>query len=46
MLPKNGRSGTTTPGKNSAVIAARSSGTILMGTLRSQFSGRKPLQPL
>ena len=46
MLPKNGRSGTTMPGKNSAVIASRSSTTIFCGTVLSQFSGRKPAQPL
>ena len=46
MLPKNGFRGTTIPGKNSAVIASRLSGTIFCGTARSQFSGRKPAQPL
>ena len=46
MLPKNGLSGMTMPGLNSAVIACRLSGTILERTARSQFSGTKPLQPL
>ena len=46
MLPKNGLSGMTMPGKNSAVIASRFSATIFWPTLRSQFSGRNPAQPL
>ena len=47
MLPKNGFSGTTMPGKNSAVIASRfERDDLLAGTALSQFSGRKPAQPL
>ncbi len=46
MLPKNGLSGITMPGANSAVIVLRSSGMIFDAACRSQFSGTKPLQPL
>jgi adenine-specific DNA-methyltransferase len=46
LLPKNGRSGMTIPGMNSAVIAARSRGMIFILVGRSQFAGAKPLQPL
>ena len=47
MLPKNGRSGMTMPGANSAVIffLIQREGSSC-GTLFSQLSGRKPLQPL
>ena len=43
---RNGRSGTTMPGRNSAVMLFLSSGTIFAGRPCSQFSGRNPLQPL
>ena len=46
MLPKNGFSGMTMPGANSAVIAFASIGMIRWPTERSQFSGRNPAQPL
>ena len=46
MLPKNGFIGTTMPGMYCAVIVFLSSGMILMPTVRSQFSGMNPLQPL
>jgi len=46
MLPKKGRSEMTMPGANSAVMAFLSSGQNGIRRVRSQFSGRKPLQPL
>jgi hypothetical protein len=46
MLPKNGRKGITMPGANCAVIVFASIGMMRAGADRSQFSGRKPLQPL
>ena len=46
MLPKNGRSGMTIPGANSAVMCWRSSAMIFAAAPGSQFSGNTPLHPL
>ncbi len=46
MLPKNGFSGMTMPGRKVAVMFLRSSRMMVCGRPGSQFSRTKPLQPL